>query len=153
MTFAELRSAVIASVEDIGRSFGSPDDDWMPVLLSFGGTGSRVIVLGDDKEQWHNEAAALRESEPAFVAAILSSWKVETENYDEDGPRPSEHPDRQEVLFIEMSDGQHFEMWEAPIIRFDITPPTLGEWQKRDITEIAGRIGSLVMAPFAGVKE
>ena len=63
------------------------------------------------------------------------------------------HPEREEVLFIEMYDGRTLELWEAPIIRFLGHPPTLGEWQKRDIKEISGRIGSIVMLPFDGVKE
>jgi hypothetical protein len=126
-----------SAVVTVGQSFTEPDDDWMPTALVQ--NADSIVVAGLDpsffgsteaKDNLADEVlpALLRKYEAQRVALVMSSWMVSGKSEDVDmSVRPSENPNRVEVVVVTVIDRDNAGMYVAEILRGK-EPPILGEW-------------------------
>lgn len=137
-TAAELLDfAYQAAVAMAEQRFTAPDDDWAPILLFRGSAGAMNIVgvpmIQDHKDQVAAAIAGLLSANKARSAAmLLSSWMIArpAEGTDVSDERPSEAPDRREVLVLLAVDDSSALSRVAAIQRHTGRPPTLGPAQE-----------------------
>lgn len=150
-SFAQLVEHAKRTAVMQGREFTRPDDDWSMTVLVVHPGDERPSVLrlpgwisNDDEAKqalgWALGAAA-RVTRPVLTALIQSTWMVEKEGYDPElEPRPSEHPERIERLFILVVDAEVEHAHYATIHRRRRRPPVLGEWKSYTDGQAAGRL-------------
>ncbi len=125
----------------LGRAkfFTSPDADWLPVVF-FRDAGSTLHIVGvslheDQKDEAVDAIAALLKNQQAVAAAlVLSSWMTLTP-----GLRPSQAPDRSEILVFHAADPEVDLVRFAAIERHPDKPPTLGPLHEVPGDRVAGR--------------
>jgi hypothetical protein len=144
-------------VRDVGRAFTKPDDDWAPMAL-LGLPGGQIIPAAVDMSFFADDAAkdALVDTAlPALIAEtganklalVLSAWMrvvsihapMDARGYPADGIRPTDAPDRQEVVAVGVYDAERVEAHLARIIRDGKRPPRLARWIAQPTTDLAGR--------------
>lgn len=153
-TFEEFRDETLATTRSVGEKFDEPDDDWEPVAI-LQGDKNIIALLKVDKSQY---APLLKDMVRKFggryLAIVLSSWMVSYKGLSAAQRAivsqipPSQHPDRTEVLIVEIASPVDHEVWEAEITRRDGLPPLLGEWKKDDVTSMGGDLASICVAAF-----
>lgn len=158
MDFDANRAFYQTMVRGVATTFTKPDDDWTPVLFMEAPGGPLVFGLFIDKEHWPGLLEQLgREKHPTFVAAVLSAWTAKRETREQveelvNQGGVSTAADRAEIVMLQITDGKRFEVWNAPIIRFEDKPPTLGEWTQMPDGPLEGRLGDLVLHAFSAEK-
>lgn len=149
-----MMKLAMAGAQQAGRGFSRPDDDWLPMLLMRNRDGQvslSAVPVWDDKDA----AAALvgavvASAEAVEVALVLSAWmRVGGPSAAEDGIRPSDHPERREVVTIAWVNHEEAALAIAEIHRRKNRPPTLGEF---DISEEAVADGRFLDALRCGVE-
>jgi len=140
---ADLRTITMGSVETIARGFKEPDADFVPAFIYIDGGGAPVIVGIDnssregDEERVKNQVArfleaALRRDRALAAALMMSVWIAsappDTPAELIDRMKASRRPDRREVLWLQVTDGHAYEVWQADLIRHSGAPPTVGDW-------------------------
>jgi hypothetical protein len=145
VSLAALRNRAQAAVVQVGVGFTQPGDDWAPVMFAQDGKGEVTVVgfpvLDDRDATVAILKAVLRNVGAVRYAIVLSSWAVTGEDTLALGP-PSEHPARQEVLTLLLSDPETDDFYIAPILRGEGAPPRLGEWKRWSSVE--GRFAGLL---------
>ena len=156
---------VIKAVRAIEQDFDAPDDDFEAMIVME--TKSEQLMIFPAGQLMNSETTKdlmaevvlpglIRKHKVSRVVAVLSAWCVQVgKEYDSDSsPRPSEHPDRYEVLLVtEMTaQGVGSDYW-AYINRdpFLIEPPSLGEFELQP--ETATHEGRFVDPIVAALKE
>jgi len=144
---------VVQSLKDgaarIQQSFTQPDDDWQGVFVFTGEDEINYYLpatFGDDNEKTLFAhvliPTIIRKQKPSIVCSVLSAWTIKIsapEGFDPDHPpetyadlhepRPSEHPDRMELLILTAITAERVQMWTAKIVRNTKQPPTLDPWK------------------------
>jgi hypothetical protein len=135
----QVRRNVVA----IGERFTDPDDDWLPGLLHLENERHEHEVYGLDPELFqpgrkdavfHQLAELLRERQALRYALLINGWMLvskmrEGESTEEAADRFmaqtgewvdhfGEHPDRVEMLTVELVDRERGETWQAAIKRY-----------------------------------
>lgn len=128
----QLLTEIEKIVEQIGAAMRKEDDDWAPVLI-FGNEdrvlGSQVLMFADDDDKQKMISLlpeVLRESQATLAAVVFSSW---LSPLGVPGMRPSEHPERREIILIAAVDRRGTEYRIADIIRQPGMRPSLSTWQ------------------------
>lgn len=133
-SFEQFRHGVMERAQQLRATLEGPDDDWPPLLDIQSPDGSVAVChLGGymENDEEKDKAAAIiipgmLVMRHALQAALIhTAWMATGKPGDGQPMRASEHPDRKEVVFVTMADGEHWEMWCAPIKRFRTQPPSL----------------------------
>jgi hypothetical protein len=159
------REMCLRLVEAVGQSFTRPEEDWLPALLLLTPEGMTVVGITLEESQKGSlkgvVGSIVRTYKPTFAALVLSCW---IRDVPQDNPLAgldvelmgaygvSTHPQRREMLMVEMCDGTHTEYWEAPIIRYNDRPPTLGAWGKARWQAMGGRMANVLRDAFRGMR-
>ncbi len=154
-TLDELREFVQERVEEIGKEFTEPDDDWISVAFLRGPEGT--VVMGLAGEMFENDetkdalAYFLKEAMDRFSAvryAVVFNTYAARNVSDEDMARVRagevrvrELESAQEMLLLVVGDAEQEDSYSSEIHRDGVGPPTLGEWTKSKGTE--GRFAKL----------
>lgn len=151
------------AVENIGNEFEYSDDDWMPVMGLVPQEGENVMLALDGRWLENDETKHRLVTEvmiPAIngigaktLATVFSAWVAQAPKGSkiEDLPRPSESPDRKEVVVITAMDSFNVKTWMIEILRSEDSPPELAEWTEYD--ENDGVKGSFVEEIQAALRD
>jgi hypothetical protein len=146
------------------NAFTKPDDDWVPIAFLEGPEGQATFPLADFME---NDRAkdllteyilpqAITKFRAHTVVIVLSAWQgrtLEPGTDWQDRPRPSEDPERKEILMlIEYTRDGIQRNTVAEIIRYEDSPPTLGEWESWGDDTTLGSDGRFVGPIVAAMK-
>lgn len=168
--FESFRELSLGGPRAVGAKFTKPDDDWEMVLVTLGPGGFRITAIIIPTEDCKDGVlpfleGQFREHVPRLACLVMSAWttsiskedpgyEAALENMNRYGVRS--HPGRREVLFVQIADaGGRYEIYEAPIIRFDDLPPKLGDFARRPEMEKAdteGRMSRLLLRAFAAME-
>jgi hypothetical protein len=131
-------------VESVCSDFTNPDDDFVPVMQVQSGDG-KMWAFGIDPRFMQSDAAkdilaerimapAIIETGGVAVATVLSAWYAVIDKDDlEEGqeiPRPSELPQRKEIVMVTAISADDAVCFHAEILRDGKNPPTLGPWEE-----------------------
>lgn len=130
------------------ETFTDPDDDWAPVAFGATKKNERVFIQidpdfmsGDEaKDQFVTKlVGVIREHRLRMLAMLMSTYvvkipKSEAPHPEGKWPRPSLHPDREEMLMVCAIDVNRVISGLAPIHRSPDAPPGLGEFEIADDT-------------------
>ena len=150
MTFELVKAMALNAAREVGRGFTEPDDDWQPIALAMDAKGRGIFMVLDfgpaseTKQAFLEEVlpVLLREAGAVAVALVTSSWMLTFKGKRPAVlPRPSESPDREEVLIVSVVDRLRAEAQIAPILRHPDRPPELGPW---DVLPEDASFGGLV---------
>lgn len=146
-TFEEWIEHSKQLVADLGEGFTKPDDDWVPVAFLQGSKQMYIAGLMVDKDQYKAVLRRLgKELEPQYATVVLSAWSMVMDGgYLPEGGI-SKHPDRTELLMLDVSDGRQNQRLLAKIQRTSDAPPTLGEWE--EMTGSQGQLVGVALAAF-----
>lgn len=152
--------SVRCCVEDIGRDFTEPDDDWIATLIVetekweryvFGLAGDLFNSEGKKDVLVASLQQAMLAMDAVRYAFVLSAWAIRGQKngteeealaiYEEWRGHFGDHPERIEQLILHIVDCEQEFGWMAEIERYPDKPPTLGKWIKAD--EMSGRFPSL----------
>jgi len=125
----------------VADTFTRPDDDWVPVLMFRDGGGALRTALVQIPEDLDERAATaetitatLREVKATEAVLVTSMWIYTVTPSPilrpEDLVRPSQHPDRREVVALSHVTRDRTRMEMAPILRYPDRPPRLGDFDK-----------------------
>lgn len=138
------------------RRFTCPDDDWLPMLFFRTTSGVLHVVavpmIEDRKDDVAAAIQAMLAMNKATEAALLTSaWMVAQPAGTPgiDSLRPSQHPDRREVLVLTGVDEAAAITRLARIHRHPERPPTLGDLE--DTAEGPGIAGRFIDALRLGI--
>lgn len=167
-TLEEHREHGEKMVEIVGASLQEPDSEWLPVGLGFPVEGKAPVLIRIPLESFANDA-----SKDALVDAIRhliqteeirtylmvqttwAAWREPGEPWDD--PRPSDDPERVETLMITVLTADSGVASLAKIHRHADSPPTLGEWDRFNIsddeTELSGRFIEPIVEALQQVQE
>lgn len=151
-------------VAAIGERFTKPDDDWLPCLLHLETKSHQHRVAMVEPKLLAPETKDalfaglveyLRQNEAIRYGILVNGWALavqprEGEELAEASKRLmaeteewtghyGEHPDRIEVLTIELVDQERAESWQARIMRYPDRPPKLQPWERLG-DETSGRM-------------
>jgi hypothetical protein len=146
----KLRELFDVAAENAAKMFNESDDhEVLPMWHAVDGTNKHVLIAtpwNDDHEKdivvkgLRRMFAANHVKRYAF---IVEAWVAEVKTLD--GPRPSEHPDRREVLMIHAEDrsgesiiGYYY------ILRPEHGPPKLSPLDVMDYDQTTGRMMGLL---------
>jgi hypothetical protein len=139
MTYREFADTAKRIVRDVGHAFTTADADWAPAALLALPDGS-ILVAMLDMNFFASEAlkdtladdvlpALVAQHKANKLALVLSAWmRVLAADAPDDGIRPSQAPDRQEVLVVGVYDAERVEVHLARILRDGKRPPRLARW-------------------------
>lgn len=143
--------------KQIERFFKSPDDDWVPMLMVVNSEGEVAVV--DVIQFFENDASKrvfaevvlpmmVEDMDARRLVLVTSSWIIglSKEQFEAGYVRPSENPERVEVLIISDISPEGVSIHHAPISRDPrgASPPTLGEWEVFDSASGATAGGQIV---------
>lgn len=166
-TFTMMRDGILTNARRIGEGFTKPDDDWRPMLFVVQRFPPNLAIIPvarmtntpERRERLFNVALPLvvRFADAACLGLLSPVWFKEVsyagrtiEQARRDLP-DSIHadPERQEMLWVEISDGDEDETWTAKIRRRPKAPPLLDEWGLMPgRIEHEGRIGRACYRAF-----
>lgn len=160
MTFDQFAERVLLQARMVGRTFTKPDDDWAPVAVIDTPRGLGVVVIGaghladyESKRVLGEQVlpALVREHKARKIALVTSAWmSVLADRPDVRDAlargelRPSQDPERVEVVWVTVMDAEVKRAWMAPILRSRRKPPKLGPWTRHDEGANSGLSGLLV---------
>lgn len=171
MTERKLLDSAKAHVIAELAELEGPDDDIMPHFLWLGryGIGFMPLQMPDDaaKDQIAEAMVASlivgRATEAVFVS---TAWVAA---YRRDDPtvnaragtaevRPSEHPDREEIIMLMYHTRREALLISAPVTRHPDKPPTLGDWETHEqshpkFRQPGGRFGDAIRMGLHGSAE
>jgi hypothetical protein len=142
------------AAENAARMFNESDDhEVIPMWHAVQGNGENILIAtpwSNDKEK-QITVNGLRQMFAAKqvkrFAFVVEAWIAQVTTMEEmnDGPRPSEHPDRREVLMIhaEDRDGSHI-MGQYYILRPEHGPPKLSPLEVMPYDQMTGRMMGLL---------
>lgn len=146
---------------NVGTTFSSPDDDWAPIAFLKNSSGMGVMPLGElmgdenTKELLATEILpkVIKTTQAHTIVLALSAWTVKLEeNEDVYGIPPSQHPRRDEQLFIcEYTPYGVGRLAVATINRDGKNPPTLGEWEDQEHDKMTGMFVDPIVSALAQV--
>lgn len=137
-TLEQFAEWLKATVRDVTRVFTMPDDDYLPVL--FGLTHDRVTVVEIDPVLLSSEDGKdslafgilpyeLRRIQATGFGLVMSATI-----------RSNSMPDDlREVVTVHIGSKDKSYIYVAPILRSELTPPTIGEWETLASGETWGR--------------
>jgi hypothetical protein len=150
---------VKATAQSIGQEFVDPDADWASVAF-LETAGHDVGIFPLDGLMNNKDALAkfvfpkvIKETGAMSVTLLVSAWMVKLASGQEDTDvAPSEHPERQEALFLMQHDATGITRSAcALIVRDGAKPPTLCPWED---TPSEGQMdGRFVDSIVAALKE
>jgi len=135
-TFEDFRDAALERAEAAGENL-PPEHDWLPILLIDAPAGFCLLPLVDpdtgDRSLMEQEGlptiiAALIEMNANIVARIQMAWTLDPAQA-KDGPLPREHPDRKEILMVQVCEAGRQELWVTDIDRSG-EHPEIVKWEK-----------------------
>jgi hypothetical protein len=140
------------SVEVIGTQFTEPDDDWIPVmgLVPQDGTNVMLAFQGEWLSSEKNKDALVENvMVPAItgvgaktLGTVFSAWMAEApaDTPIEDLPKPSESPNKKEIVIVTAMDSFSVKTWTVEILRSKDSPPKLSSWEEiKGTTAFSGR--------------
>jgi len=164
--FDAFGAHVRSTLEEIGRTFSNPDDDWFIGLLHIETAqgGAEVYMLdGTCFDPRFKDAtfkrlyALLRERSTLRYALMANAWVIKGKVHDDETQERAreranaivsewrghfdEHPERIEALTLEIVERDRAECWGAEIVRSPDRPPTLKPWVR--YADVDGRIPGL----------
>jgi hypothetical protein len=168
-----LLDAAKAHVRKAFADLEGPDDDIMPHFLWLGPHGLGLMplyMMSDDAAKDEIAAAmtaSLAVSRATEAMLVSSSWvvavdpatvddKLELQRMKHGFPkqRPSEHPDRMEMVALVHSTRAGSRMTHALLTRYPDKPPTLGEWETGELSKLeAGRFDRAAALGLRFVRE
>lgn len=137
-----------------------PDDDLPMTIYLLTREGIQVIGLPPFTSDEKSHLAAftipslIRSSGARAVGWVSLFWSIP---YDKNEPlekcRPSESPDRQEVLILYLSDGDKAASWQASVRRHPDRQPLLTAWKREDYDDSCEFHGAFPAAINAALKK
>lgn len=150
-TFEQFRDSMREGAEKIREQLG-PEDDWLPSLMMDTPEGFMVmpLILPDGTELFGQEGIPVVSSyivmaKARLVCRVQMGWAATPVRGDK--RRPTDRPDRQEVLIIQVAEAGRQEFLMAEVTRHKDAPPELSEW-----TEAENAGGPLADALMAAVQ-
>lgn len=150
-TFEDFRDSVFLGAEKVRETLGS-DEDWLPTMMMDAPDGLMImpLIAADGTELFGQEGAqqvtaTIVKARARMVARVQMGWAAEPVKGD--SRRPSDRPDRKEVLIVQVAEPGRQEVWMADVKR-GAGPPTLDEWILSD-----GAHGALADALSLAVEE
>lgn len=157
--------AALAGIRQIADHFEKPDDDFEPVVFLHGADKTAIFPCGPFMENETKKdllaeivlPKLIRELKIEEVVTVFSAWVVRRDPGEEtDGPRPSEDPNRVEVVLVNRitKDGVQ-EIVTAYQSRDPrgIDPPTLSEFDYNEFSDRSEYEGLFVAPLIAALKE
>lgn len=152
MTFEQFRDHVLLVIRKVGRTFDEPDDDWVPVVFAYNPAVSKIETISPTEmldtprgKDFFADIALpvmLTGSGALYAAFLSSAWTVSLENLPVVEARAlaeqlsrtgvSNHPDRREILMVQVATAERCENWHAQIVRRTDGPPQLGDWHRQE---------------------
>ena len=134
-----------SQIEQVGKMFTQPDDDWIGILHVESITRDHFI-MGIDGEAFANDFTkdqlvafiheVITEAQAIHYGLLINTWTVVARDELEAAEAASyighleDHPERIETLVVLLADRHGDEMWTATINRTEDAPPTLSAWTK-----------------------
>ena len=120
-----MRKEVVENVATLfeGARYTLKKDGYLtPAYIVVGSEGERGVVLVDgnlmDLKPYIDELVEGAGNRIIGLILITETWFVAAPSLGEDEPRPSEHPDRQEALMMQLFDNRgNMETWMQPFGR------------------------------------
>lgn len=135
MNREELVTQIQQVAEKIATTMSEVDDDWAPVII-FGDQqrviGLKTLLFADDAEKEEtirSLPALLSEHQATLAGMVMSSWMAPGDCSGPEYIRPSEHPERQEILIVAGIDQHGIDCQVADIIRRSSGGPLLSDWR------------------------
>lgn len=153
-TLADLRKVVENSTREIERSFTSPDDDWVSMLIVQMPGRIAMIELPPQMFEGRLRKDLLGETIRSYVAgegayryALVVNTFMAIDHVDSELMRQLESgeirvrdvPGRVEALVLVLGDAETEEVWVAEIERSTDRPPRLRPFAKEEDAEFSGR--------------
>lgn len=139
--FEAFRDSIRQGAEQIRVTLDS-DEDWIPTLFMDAPDGfmAMPLILPDGTELFGQPGlelvtAVIVRAQARLVARIQMGWAANAVTGDM--RRPSDRPDRYEVLMLQVAEPGRQELWMAEVTRHTDDSPTLGEWE---LSEQAGGV-------------
>ena len=137
-----------------------PDDDLPITVFLLTREGIHVFGLppfSNDDEKSHLAAftipSLIRSSGARAVGLVSMCWyKPCTADEPIEQCRPSESPDRQEVLVLYLSDGDKAAFWQAGVRRRPDSRPLLTAWKREGYNDSSEFVGAFPAAINAALK-
>jgi hypothetical protein len=170
MSFESFRHWLLERARHMTEDFTQPDDDWAPFFFCQDDHGTIMVVSlaefmqsEETKNAWAYGLGPhlVREMRALTIGAVLSSWKLEVPEKDRERlarlskedqlagaaalGRPSESPNRQEILLVMVAEGGRSETYMAPIKRRRVRPPLLLPWDSEIGLTMTGRMYDSIM--------
>jgi hypothetical protein len=144
------KERLITAAREISQSAFAELGEICPTIYFYEG-GKVVVVIATPfttdavKDAFAQGLYALRRLH-AHVIYVSEAWVAEVpKGADVQAMRPSEHPDRREVVMLMYYGQPDVEMWWAPILRPADAKPLLGSWERMD--EAGSNIGGRMVDP------
>lgn len=140
----------LASTNAARMFLGSPDHEVLPMWHAVTGKNENILIAtpwsSDDEKDMTVKALRLMfaEKQVKRFAFVVEAWVASVKTL-ADVTRPSEHPDRREVLMItaEDRDGSSIMGWYY-ILRPEIGPPKLSPLEQKPFDATTGRMMGLL---------
>ena len=150
----KLRELFDIAAKNAARMFLESDDhEVLPMWHAVLGNGEHALIASpwSSDEEKQIAITALRElfrdKQVKRYAFIVEAWtaQVTSEREVHEGPRPSEHPDRREILMISAEDrsGESI-MGQYYILRPEHGPPKLSPLEVMPYDQMTGRMMGLL---------
>jgi hypothetical protein len=88
----------------------------------------------------------VRIQKPKVVCLLTSAWMSANVTDPETAPRPSQDPERTEILVLDVFNRERDEHWQAEIYRDDEQPPALQRWEPFQADKVEGRFIDAIRA-------
>ncbi len=166
MPESQALQVALSGLEGVAKRFDTPDADFAAIAIVEAKTGDLAIVpvyeylQNDTTKELFFEAILpelVRELEVQRVVMVLSAWGLQVQGEDyftSDEPRPSEHPDRFEIVTVVEMTGAGIESDRYAYINrdpFGKEIPTLGEFHH--YPKDANRTGRAIEPVLEALKE
>ena len=148
--FETCKEIAQGGVAAIAAGFSKPDDDFMPSLIYIDGGGKGVVMAIDNSADDEDQAdrfksriarfmeARLRQDRALAASLMMSVWYATAplgtpmELAESGRLKPSRMVNRREMLWLQVTDGNRYEVLQAPLLRHPGAPPTVGEWKLQE---------------------
>jgi hypothetical protein len=151
-------------LESIAAEFRHPDDDFAAIAIIEAGDGEMILVpayewMDDARKQEFFEdymPRAVHTHKAQRVVYVMSAWALQTDEWDAGDTRPSDSPDRYEIVIVTdiTADGVVAD-FVSHINRdpFGNEPPTLGEFENMSENKSATHGGRAIDRVLIALKE
>jgi hypothetical protein len=147
MTDTDTDNFLLEMAEDtargLGNKFREPDDDWPPFLIVRNRKNAVAVIVLEITAGAGGVTAEVLESiltDARAIEAVLtvSAWVVKRHPGEPPVLRPSQDPNREELLVFSYTSADEATLGSVPIVRHPSAPPSLGDMECWDGMDAGG---------------